>query len=243
MRNTLRSEKTRMNPKDPVGIKALGDSLLARLTRCDLCPQNCQVDRTAGQTGKCGITDQLLVASCNLHHGEEPPVSGKRGSGTIFFSGCSLACMYCQNYPLSQQLVGSPFTIEELAQSMLKLQRRNAHNINLVTPDHVIGHIVKAIGLAVEGGLNIPIVYNCSGFQKPEIVRLLDRIVDIYLVDMRYSDNEIARNCSGAKKYKEVNRLAVAEMFAQVGNLDFDADGMARRGVLIRHLVLPDGMS
>jgi len=232
-----------MSRKDPVRLMAIGDDLLARLSNCDLCPQNCRVDRTAGQTGQCGITDRLQVASCNLHHGEEPPLSGSRGSGTIFFSGCSLSCLYCQNYPISQHLVGSPMTIEELAEQMLSLQRRNAHNINLVTPDHVVGHIVRAIGLAVKDGLDIPIVFNSSGYQKLETLRLLEGIVDIYLVDMRYADNEIARNCSRAGQYKEVNQAAVKEMFRQVGNLALDDDGIATSGVLVRHLVLPQGMS
>ncbi len=228
--------------KDADRIIAIGEQLLDRLTVCDLCPQNCRVDRTAGETGECGITDRMLVASCNLHYGEEPPLSGDRGSGTIFFSGCSLSCRYCQNYPLSQQLVGSPFEIEDLAQAMLKLQKRGAHNINLVTPDHVIGHIVKAIGLAVGDGLTIPIVFNSSGYQKLSTVKLLEGIVDIYLVDMRYADNEIARNCSKAKKYKEVNRAAVKEMFRQVGNLVLRG-GIAVRGILVRHLVLPENWS
>jgi len=229
--------------KDSARIIEIGDQLLARLTSCDLCPHECRADRTAGETGQCGITDQMLVASCNLHYGEEPPISGNRGSGTIFLSGCSLHCKYCQNYPISRQLVGSPMSIEQLAEKMLSLQRRGAHNINFVTPDHVIGHIVKAIGLAIDGGLEIPIVFNSSGWQKLETVRLLKGIMDVYLVDMRYSDNEIARNCSAAKRYKEVNRAAVAEMFDQVGNLETDADGVAAKGVIIRHLVLPEGMS
>jgi putative pyruvate formate lyase activating enzyme len=241
--------RVQSDSKDPVApakdadrIIAIGEQLLARLKSCDLCPQNCRVDRTAGETGECGISDRLLVASCNLHHGEEPPLSGDRGSGTIFFSGCSLSCLYCQNYPLSQQLVGSPFSIEDLAEAMLNLQKRHAHNINLVTPDHVIGHIVKAIGLAVKDGLTIPIVFNSSGYQKLSTVRLLKGIVDIYLVDMRYADNEIARNCSHAKKYKEVNRAAVKEMYRQVGNL-VQRGGIAVRGILVRHLILPEEMS
>ncbi len=242
MRANSDSKRPAVPVKDADRIIEIGDSLLARLTACDLCPQNCRVDRTAGETGECGITDRMLVASCNLHHGEEPPLSGDRGSGTIFFSGCSLSCLYCQNYPLSQQLVGSPYSIEKLAAAMLKLQKRGAHNINLVTPDHVIGHIVKAIGLAVRDGLTLPIVFNSSGYQKLSTVRLLEGIVDIYLVDMRYADNEIARNCSQAKKYKEVNRAAVKEMFRQVGNLT-RRGGIAVRGILVRHLVLPGDLS
>ena len=233
----------RLLTKNPDHIIAVGEKLLSRLTACDICPQNCGVDRTAGQTGQCGMTDTVVVASCNLHFGEEPPLSGDRGSGTIFFSGCSLSCLYCQNYPISQQLVGSAMTIEQLADAMLSLQKRGAHNINLVTPDHFFGHITCAIGRAIRGGLQIPIVCNSSGYQKLETLRLLDGIIDIYLVDMRYADNEIARNCSRATRYKEVNREAVKEMFRQVGNLQFGADGAARQGVLIRHLVLPGELS
>jgi putative pyruvate formate lyase activating enzyme len=242
MRAESDSKHLTVPAKNADRIIEIGDQLLSCLTACDLCPQNCRVNRTAGETGECGITDRMLVASSNLHHGEEPPLSGDRGSGTIFFSGCSLSCLYCQNYPISQQLVGSPYTVEELAQAMLNLQKRGAHNINLVTPDHVIGHIVKAIGLAAKEGLSIPIVFNSSGYQKVKTIRLLEGIIDIYLVDMRYADNEIARNCSQAKKYKEVNRAAVKEMFRQVGNL-VRRNGIAVRGILVRHLVLPGGWS
>ncbi len=232
-----------MAVKDPVRIMEIGDQLMGQLTACRFCPHECGVDRTAGQTGRCGVSDKPRVASVNLHFGEEPPLSGYRGSGTIFFSGCSLNCCYCQNYPISQHLVGSEMSIEELAGQMLTLQRRRAHNINFVTPDHFFGPIVRAIGLAVEQGLDIPIVCNSSGWQKLETLRLLRGIFDIYLVDMRYSDNDIARNCSGAEKYKEINRAAVKEMFEQVGNLVLEPDGTARRGVIIRHLVLPGGFS
>ncbi|MDD4050790.1 MAG: radical SAM protein [candidate division Zixibacteria bacterium] len=232
-----------MSAKTPDQIIAVGEQLLARLTACDLCPHECGVDRTAGETGQCGVGDTALVASCNLHHGEEPPISGTRGSGTIFFSGCSLCCLYCQNYPISQQLVGSPMTIEELADNMLALQKRGAHNINLVTPDHFMGHIVTAIGRARQAGLTIPILSNCSGWQKTDILRLLEGIIDIYLVDMRYADDEIARNCSEAIRYKEVNRAAVKEMYRQIGNLVMDEHGIATRGMLVRHLVLPEGNS
>lgn len=235
--------KKDMVPKDSDKIRAIGEELIGRLTDCDLCPHECGIDRTAGQTGQCGMSDRLTVASCNLHFGEEPPVSGQNGSGTIFLSGCSLACRYCQNYPISQQMVGSVMTVDKLAGKMLDLQNRGAHNINFVTPDHFIGHIVTAIGLAVADGLDIPIVFNSSGWQKLETIRLLEGIVDIYLVDMRYSDNEIARNCSGALRYKEVNRAAVKEMYRQVGNLTLGDDGLARQGILIRHLVLPGDKS
>jgi len=232
-----------MFDKDPAHLIATGERLIARLTACDLCPHCCGIDRTAGEIGQCGMSDELVVASCNIHFGEEPPLSGKRGSGTIFFSGCSLACCYCQNYPISQQLVGSAITVEEIAEKMLELQKRGAHNINLVTPDHFFGHIVKALGIATGKGLNIPVVCNSSGWQKRETIQQLEGIIDIYLVDMRYSDDQIARNCSGADRYKEVIQTAVKEMFRQVGNLIVDEEGIAQKGVLVRHLVLPGGLS
>ncbi len=228
---------------DSTRLKAVGDCLMTSLTACCLCPQECRVDRTGDDRGQCGVGDAVRVASCNLHHGEEPPISGFRGSGTIFLSGCSQHCLYCQNYPISQQMVGSEMTIEELAEAMLRLQKRGAHNINFVTPDHFFGHIAAAAGLALDSGLSIPLVCNSSGWQKVETLKALEGLFDIYLADMRYSDNTIARNCSGARRYNEVNRAAVAEMYRQVGNLECDADGLARRGLIIRHLVLPDGQS
>lgn len=232
-----------MAGKDAAYLIATGERLMSRLTACDLCPHNCGVDRTAGETGQCGMSDELVVASYNLHFGEEPPLSGQRGSGTIFFSGCSLACCYCQNYPISQQLVGSAMAIGEVAGKMLELQKRGAHNINLVTPDHFFGHIVKALGLAVNEGLNIPVVCNSSGWQKVDTIRQLEGIIDIYLVDMRYSDDQVARNCSRADQYKEINQAAVKEMFRQTGNLIVDEEGIAKKGILVRHLVLPAGLS
>lgn len=229
--------------KTPEELISLGADLLDRLSACDLCPRECTVDRTAGKTGHCRASATVRVASANLHFGEEPPISGTGGSGTIFFSGCSLTCLYCQNYPISQQMVGSDMTVKQLADKMLSLQKRGAHNINLVTPDHFFGHIVKALGLARQAGLALPIVCNSSGYQKLDILRLLDGVIDVYLVDMRYANDEIAKNCSGAKKYKEVNRAAVREMFRQVGNLRLDDDGIATRGMLVRHLILPDNRS
>jgi len=232
-----------MLKREPSDIIAIGEKILARLEKCDICPQNCQVNRYEGELGKCKSSANLRVASCNLHYGEEPPISGENGSGTIFLSGCSLSCKYCQNYPISQQMVGEDMTIEQLVDKMLHLQKRGAHNINFVTPDHYFGHITKAIGLAREAGLTIPIVCNSSGYQKLETLKLLEGIIDIYLVDMRYNDNDIARNCSGAKEYKDVNRKAISEMYRQVGNLKLDENGIAVSGILIRHLILPDNLS
>ncbi|MEE9442751.1 MAG: radical SAM protein [candidate division Zixibacteria bacterium] len=224
-------------------IIEIGESLLEQLDNCELCPQECGVDRTVSSDGQCGASDKVRVASCNLHFGEEPPISGNCGSGTIFLSGCSLSCLYCQNYPISQQLVGSEMEIEELAEKIMSLQERGAHNINFVTPDHFIGHIVKALGLAGRRGLNTPIVCNSSGYQKLETIERIEGIIDIYMADMRYNNNEIARECSNAINYREINRSAIKEMFRQVGNLEIDDSGIAKRGLLIRHLVLPGGLS
>ncbi|MFH1699481.1 MAG: radical SAM protein [Candidatus Zixiibacteriota bacterium] len=229
--------------KGPNEIIEIGQSLLGHLNNCELCPQECGVDRTISSDGQCGVSDKVRVASCNLHYGEEPPISGSKGSGTIFLSGCSLCCLYCQNYPISQQLVGSEMEIEELADKIISLQDRGAHNINFVTPDHFFGHIVIALGLAAHKGLSIPIVCNSSGYQKLETIAQLEGIIDIYMVDMRYNENEIARECSNAVNYREINRNAIKEMYRQVGNLEVDDSGLAKRGILIRHLVLPGGLS
>lgn len=232
-----------MLAKDPIYLKELGDELIGQLDTCRLCPQECQANRTAGEKGECGADSTLKVASINLHFGEEPPLSGHRGSGTIFLSGCSLECLYCQNYPISQQMVGSEMSIEELSEGMLRLARKGAHNINFVTPDHYFGHIVTALAKAVKQGLEIPMVCNCSGWQRLEILKKLKGVFDVYLVDMRYSDSKIARTCSNASRYKEINQAAVKEMFNQVGNLVINSDGTASRGVIVRHLVLPHNLS
>lgn len=232
-----------MTTKDADRIIACGEQLLDRLDQCDICPQECGADRKAGETGQCGADQRLKIAAVNLHFGEEPPLSGTRGSGTIFLSGCSLACLYCQNYPISQQMVGTYFTIDQLVDKMFALAAKGAHNINFVTPDHFFGHIACAIGQAIKKGLKIPIVCNCSGWEKPETLRILEGVFDIYLADMRYNNDSLARNYSGASRYKELNRAAIKEMHRQVGALKIDAEGIAVRGLLVRHLVLPDGIS
>jgi len=232
-----------MKKISPDYISKLGRQLFDSLSECQICPQECRVNRHAGQLGKCRSGNELKVASHNLHFGEEPPLSGGGGSGTIFLANCSLACKYCQNYPISQFGSGSPVTVEQFKDMMLSLQERGADNINFVTPDHMLPMILMALDQARSEGLHLPIVYNCSGYQKPEILRLLDGIIDVYLVDMRYNDNEMAKLYSGCDKYVEVNRAAVREMYRQVGNLKCNGRNLARSGVIIRHLVLPNNIS
>jgi putative pyruvate formate lyase activating enzyme len=184
-----------------------------------------------------------VISSVSPHHGEEPPLSGTKGSGTIFFTNCNLKCVYCQNYPISQLGNGAERTVGELACQMVWLQEKGCHNLNLVTPTHFMPQILKALAIARERGFELPIVYNTSGYESVEALRLLDNIVDIYLPDMRYADDAIALKYSSAPHYPEINRAAIREMFMQVGNLVIDKNGVAQRGLIIRHLVLPGGLS
>ena len=211
--------------------------------KCTLCPHKCGADRTRGETGICGQGDRAVIASYNSHHGEEPPISGSSGSGTIFFSGCTGRCIFCQNYPISQLGTGNIVTEEHIAEKMIELQERGCHNINLVTPTHFIPSIVSALLIAVSMGLNIPIVYNTSGYERAEILKLLDGIVDIYLPDAKYADNTIAKRISGFSRYVDFNRDALIEMFNQVGNIRTNEEGIAVKGLLVRHLILPEDMS
>ncbi|BBA69798.1 hypothetical protein YM18_1256 [Geobacter sulfurreducens] len=213
----------------------------ARLRYCDLCPLDCGVNRLAGETGSCRAGWRPRIASANVHHGEEPPISGTKGSGTIFLSWCSLHCRFCQNFPISQQGNGTDLTTLDLADRMLGLQKRGVHNINFVTPTHFLPQILAALWLAIPRGFRLPIVWNSSGYEKVDALRLLDGIVDVYLPDMKYAAEEPAVRFSSAPGYREANRLAVAEMFRQVGHLELDDAGIAVRGLIIRHLVLPEG--
>jgi putative pyruvate formate lyase activating enzyme len=214
------------------------------LESCRVCPRECGVNRLKNdKLGFCRSGLNPVVSSVSSHHGEEPPLSGVRGSGTIFFANCNLRCVYCQNYPISQMGHGVERTPGELACQMLWLQEQGCHNVNLVTPTHFMPQILKAFAIAKERGFDLPIVYNTSGYDSVEALRLLVGIVDIYLPDMRYSDNQAALSCSIASHYREINQAAVREMYRQVGNLVLDEDGIAKRGLIIRHLVLPDGLS
>lgn len=214
-----------------------------RLKSCDICPHDCGVDRIKGERGVCGAGLLPKIASANVHNGEEPPISGEKGSGTIFLSGCSLKCRFCQNFPISQLGNGSELTTRELAARMIKLQKQGVHNINFVTPTHYLPQILAALYLAIPQGFQLPLVWNSSGYEKVDALQLLDGIVDIYLPDMKYSIEESAVRLSSAPGYREVNRSAVSEMLRQVGHLRMNDDGLAEKGLVIRHLVLPEGLA
>jgi putative pyruvate formate lyase activating enzyme len=215
----------------------------ALLEECAVCPRECRVNRLKGEIGFCGIGKDPKVASFNLHTGEEPPISGSKGSGTIFFSGCNLRCKYCQNFPISQLRNGEKITTQKLAGMMLHLQSKGSHNINFVTPSHVVPQILEALSFAWEKGLDLPLVYNTSGYDAIGSLQLLEGIIDVYLPDMRYSDNRIAKKLSSVEDYVEVNRKAIKEMYRQVGNLQTDQEGIAKKGLIIRHLILPDNLA
>ncbi len=212
------------------------------LERCTICPRECAVNRNE-KTGFCLAGSKIEVHAVHLHFGEEPPISGTNGSGTIFFNHCNMRCVYCQNYRFSQLDHGREIEIDELADLMLSLERQNAHNINLVTPTHYALHIANAIIKARTGGLNIPVVYNSGGYEKVEMLKLLDGLIDIYLVDMRYGDNSVAAKYSSCHNYVEINRESVKEMHRQVGDLRLTRDGIGKRGIIIRHLILPNNLS
>jgi len=215
----------------------------SRLAACDLCPHECGVNRIRGEHGVCGAALQPRIASANVHKGEEPPISGTSGSGTIFFSGCSLKCRFCQNFPISQLFNGEDITVSKLAERMLRLQSQGVHNINLVTPTHYLPQLLAALYQAIPQGFCLPIVWNCSGYEKVDALRLLDGVVDVYLPDMKYADDAVAVRLSSAPGYRAINRAAVSEMLRQVGHLQLDDDGLAVRGLIIRHLVLPNGLA
>ncbi len=220
------------------------EAAYALLEQCRVCPRECGVNRLKNdKLGFCRSGLNPIISSVSPHHGEEPPLSGTRGSGTIFFTNCNLKCAYCQNYPISQMGNGTERTVGELACQMLSLQEQGCHNLNLVTPTHFMPQILKALGIARERGFNLPIVYNTSGYESLETLGLLNGIVDIYLPDMRYSDNDAGMKYSIAPDYPEINRAAVKEMYRQVGNLVLDENGVVLRGLIIRHLVLPGVLS
>jgi len=222
-------------------LRGRAATLRQGLSECTLCPHECLVNRLKGERGVCRSTDELVVSSAGPHFGEEPPLVGSNGSGTIFFASCNLKCQYCQNYEISQHAHGRRTSSRELAEIMLRLERQGCHNINLVSPTHVVPQIVEALAEARERGLSLPIVYNCGGYESVETIRLLEGIIDIYMPDIKYSDNDIARRYSGAPLYWDAVRPAVKEMYRQVGDLELEARAVARRGLLVRHLVLPNG--
>jgi putative pyruvate formate lyase activating enzyme len=209
--------------------------------RCRLCPRQCGENRLKGKTGVCGAPAKPVIYSAHPHFGEEIPLVGQYGSGTIFFSNCNLRCVFCQNWPISHEGRGTEVQEEDLAGMMLALQKRGCHNINLVTPTHVMPNILKATRIALKGGLRIPLVYNTSGYERVEMVRLLDGIVDIYMPDFKYTNPiKAAKYSAGAYDYPKVAMEAISEMHRQVGELKVDGRGVAYRGLIIRHLVMPN---
>lgn len=218
------------------------EKLYSMMDSCEICPRKCGANRNAGQKGLCNTADKIFIASSNVHMGEEPPITGRNGSGTIFFSNCTLKCVFCQNYPISQLGHGREVSVEELADIMTGLEKRGVHNINFVTPTHYSAQAAKAVLIARKKGLKVPILWNCGGYENVETLALLEGIVDIFLPDLKYSDNETAFKYSGVKDYVEVNRLALKEMKRLAGGLKINDDGIAEKGLLVRHMVLPGNL-
>ena len=219
------------------------DELYRILESCELCPRKCRVNRLENEIGICRSGKELMVSSYGPHYGEESPLVGRGGSGTIFLTNCNLLCVYCQNFDISHLGVGQVRTESQVADFMLRLQRRGCHNINFVTPTHYTPQLIKATKIAMEIGLRLPIVWNCGGYENVRIIELLDGIVDIYMPDMKYSEIEPAKKFSNAPDYFPRVKEVVKEMHRQVGDLKIDDRGIAQRGLLIRHLVLPNDLS
>ena len=213
------------------------------LSICDVCAWECPVDRRAGKIGVCRTGLRARISSYGAHLGEEDPLRGWRGSGTIFFTRCNLRCQYCQNHDISQTDVGDEIEPEDLAAIMLELQAAGCHNINFVSPSHVVPQIMAGVLIAAEAGLHLPLVYNTGGYDSQAMLHLLDGIIDIYMPDMKYGDVQIARQYSKIRNYPQVNQAALREMHRQVGDLKIGARGVAQRGLLVRHLVLPNGLA
>lgn len=213
---------------------------LRLLEKCTLCPHECNVNRLKNQVGKCKATSKVKIALANLHYYEEPCISGESGSGTVFFSGCNMSCKFCQNYKISQEGLGKEIEIEKLAEEFIRLQNENANNINLVTGFMYIPQIIEVIKIARTKGLKIPIIYNSSGYEKIESLKLLEGYIDVYLPDFKYFDNKIAKRISGIGNYREIAENAIQEMYRQVGTPQFDKNGIIKKGIIIRHLVLPN---
>ena len=224
-------------------LKVRARKARAMLEPCCLCPRKCRANRLSGESGECRVTDRVVVSSYGPHFGEESPLVGRNGSGTVFFTYCHLHCVFCQNYTISQTGEGKPLDSEQLANIMLGLQAEGCHNINLVSPGHVVPYILDALDIAAGHGLNLPLVYNSSGYDAIETLQLLDGIVDIYMPDMKYADEGTAKQLSGVQDCPSINRAAIKEMHRQVGDLIISEDGVASHGLLIRHLVLPNRLA
>jgi len=213
------------------------------LSSCELCPRRCKVNRLKDEKGICQTGKLAYISSFGPHFGEEAPLVGRNGSGTIFFTHCNLGCIFCQNYDISHLGEGYPETDEELAEAMLRLKRMGCHNINFVTPTHVIAQILRALPLAIEKGLDLPLVYNTGGYDLVSTLELLEGVFDIYMPDFKYSDSEVAKRFSNAPDYPEIVKSALKEMHRQTGDLITDNKGIAQRGLIIRHLVLPENLA
>lgn len=210
------------------------------LDNCTLCPHNCKVNRLEGKKGRCKCDNTLKIALASLHMFEEPCISGANGSGTVFFTNCNLNCIYCQNYEISQGGKGKEITIQTLADIFIKQQEKGAHNINLVTPTMYVYQIIEAIKIARKNGLKIPIIYNSNGYENIETIKMLNGYIDVYLPDLKYYTNELSKKYSNVDNYFEVATNAIKEMYSQVGNAVFDDNAIIQKGVIIRHLVLPN---
>jgi len=224
-------------------LTAATRNLSARLAECDVCPRRCKVDRTRGERGLCGAGARPIVASYGPHFGEEAPLVGRFGSGTVFFSGCPLRCVFCQNHGISHRMEGEEVDAEKLAGIFLAIERAGCHNLNLVTPTHVTPQIVEALRIAAERGFSLPVVYNCGGYERPETLRELEGVVDIYMPDLKFLDPALSARYCDAPDYPDAARAAVREMARQVGPLSLDSRRIAVRGLLVRHLVLPAAAS
>ena len=209
--------------------------------KCSLCPRMCNIDREV-TTGYCGVKNTLRVARAALHFWEEPCISGEEGSGAVFFTGCNLRCVFCQNYQIARAEQGKEITVERLSEIFLELQEKKANNINLVTATHYVPQVVEALKMAKSQGLHIPVVYNCGGYENVETLKLLEGLVDIYLPDFKYVDSERAKRYSHAENYPEAAKTALAEMVRQQPRAEFDGRGMMKKGVIVRHLMLPGGI-
>jgi len=240
-----------MNKFEPAYIRTYEKGLLRKkiqaaykiLNSCNLCPRRCQVNRIAGETGVCKTAKQAWVSSYNSHFGEEAPLVGTHGSGTIFFTHCNLLCLFCQNYDISHEGYGQKVSDNQLAAMMIALQQQGCHNINFVTPSHVVAQILSALEIAIQHGLSVPLVYNSGGYDLPATLKLLEGVFDIYMPDFKFWNPEVAERACQAKDYPEIACNALREMHRQVGDLKIAENGIAQKGLLIRHLVLPGGLA